>query len=179
MSGLSAAGLERVAEIATSHVGPDRVPGVVVLVACGDDVHVVALGSLSIDGPSVRRDSLFGIASTTKPITGAVTMALVEEGLVSLDEPVGRLLPELASLRVLRRMDGPLDDTVAGRRQITVRDLLTFTGGFGMHVGMFMAATPWPIMLRRPRRSLPRWVRRIRRPRRSRTSGSGGSGRCR
>ena len=147
MSGLSAAGLARVAEIATSHVGPDRVPGVVALIASGDDVHVEALGSLSIGGPPVRRDSLFRIASTTKPITGAVTMALVGEGLVSLDEPVERLLPELASLRVLRRMDGPLDDTVSGQRQITVRDLLRFTGGFGMHVGMFMAATPWPIMV--------------------------------
>jgi CubicO group peptidase (beta-lactamase class C family) len=147
MSGLSAAGLERVAEIASSHVGQGRVPGVVALVASGDDVHVEALGSLSIGGPSVRRDSLFRIASTTKPITGAVTMALAGEGLVSLDEPVGRLLPELASPRVLRRMNGPLDDTVAGQRQITVRDLLTFTGGFGMHVGMFMAATPWPIVV--------------------------------
>jgi CubicO group peptidase (beta-lactamase class C family) len=147
MSGLSAAGLERVAEIATSHVGPGRVPGVVALVASGDDVHVEALGSLSIGGPPVRRDSLFRIASTTKPITGAVTMALAGEGLVSLDEPVERLLPELASPRVLRRMDGPLDDTVAGQREIAVRDLLTFTGGFGMHVGMFMAATPWPIMV--------------------------------
>jgi CubicO group peptidase (beta-lactamase class C family) len=146
MSGLSAAGLERVAEIAASHVGPGRVPGVVALVASGDDVHVEALGSLSIGGPPLRRDSLFRIASTTKPITGAVTMALAGEGLVSLEEPVGRLLPELAPPRVLRRMDGPLDDTVAGQRQITVRDLLTFTGGFGMHAGMFTAATPWAIV---------------------------------
>jgi CubicO group peptidase (beta-lactamase class C family) len=93
----------------------------------------------------VRRDSLFRIASTTKPITGAATMALVDEGLLSLDEPVTRLLPELASPRVLRRMDGPLDDTVAASRDITVRDLLTFTFGFGLHVGMFTSATPWPI----------------------------------
>jgi len=148
MSGLSTAGLERLAEVAASHVGgPDRVPGMVALVASGDDVHVEALGALSIGGPPVRRDSLFRIASTTKPITGALTMALVDEGLLSLDEPVTRLLPELASPRVLRRMDGPLEDTVAVQRGITVRDLLTFTFGFGMHVGMFTAATPWPIMV--------------------------------
>jgi CubicO group peptidase (beta-lactamase class C family) len=147
MSGLSTSGVHRVAEVAASHIGPDRVPGMVALVASGDDVHVEVLGALSIGGPSVRRDSLFRISSTTKPITGALTMALVEEGLLSLDEPVGRLLPELASPRVLRLMEGPLDDTVAARRDITVRDLLTFTGGFGMHVGMFMAATPWPIMV--------------------------------
>jgi CubicO group peptidase (beta-lactamase class C family) len=145
MSGLSADGLERLARVAASHVAPERVPGLVALVASGDDVHVEAFGSLSIDGPPVSRDSLFRIASTTKPITGAVIMSLVDEGLLTLDEPVARLLPELAAPRVLRRMDGPFDDTVAAHREITVRDLLTFTYGFGMHVGMFTAATPWPI----------------------------------
>jgi CubicO group peptidase (beta-lactamase class C family) len=44
----------------------------------------------------------------------------------------GRLLPELASLRVLRRLDGPVDDTVPADRPVTIRDLLTFRGGFGM-----------------------------------------------
>jgi CubicO group peptidase (beta-lactamase class C family) len=128
-------------------VGSDRVPGLVALVASGDEVHVEAVGSLAIGGLPVQRDSLFRIASTSKPITGAVTMALVDEGLLALDEPVARLLPELASPRVLRRMDGPLDDTVPANREITVRDLLTFTFGFGMHVGMFVASTPWPIMV--------------------------------
>lgn len=154
MSALSAAGLDRLAEVARSHVGTDRVPGLVALVASGDDVHVEALGSLSIDGPPVQRDSLFRIASTTKPITGAVTLALIDDGLLTLDEPVTGLLPELASPRVLRWMDGPLDDTVAAAREITVRDLLTFM---------------------RWRRS----VRRTRKLRRWRTSGSLGSGRCR
>jgi CubicO group peptidase (beta-lactamase class C family) len=146
MSGFRAKRLERLADVAASHVGPDRVPGLVALAASGDDVHVEALGSLSIDGPPVQRSSLFRIASTTKPTTGAVTMALVDEGLLTLEEPVARLLPELASRRVLRRMDGPLDDTVPAEREITVRDLLTFTFGFGMHVGMFMSGTPWPIV---------------------------------
>ena len=73
-------------------------------------------------------------------------MALVDEGLVSLNESVERLLPELALPRVLQHMDGPLDETIAVKREITVRDLLTFTGGFGMHVGMFKTASPWPIV---------------------------------
>ena len=146
MSGFTAAGSERLGEVAWSHVGPERVPGLVALVAAGDDVHVEALGELTIGGPPVQRDSLFRIASTSKPITGAATMALVDEGLLALDEPVTRLLPELASPRVLRQMDGPLDDTVPANREITVRDLLTFTFGFGMHIGMFMASTPWPIV---------------------------------
>jgi CubicO group peptidase (beta-lactamase class C family) len=60
----------------------------------------------------VRRDSLFRLSSTTKPITAAATLALIEEGLIGQDEPVDRLLPELTNRRVLRRMDGPLEDTV-------------------------------------------------------------------
>ena len=60
----------------------------------------------------VRRDSLFRIASTTKPITAAATIALIDDGLIGLDEPVDRLLPELADRRVLKRPDGPLDETV-------------------------------------------------------------------
>ena len=120
-------------------MGDETVPGLVALVARDDQVHVEALGSLSIGGPAVQRDSLFRIASNSKPVTGAATLALVREGLLDLDEPVARLLPELAAPRVLRRMDGPLDDTVPAGRPITVRDLLTFTFGFGMTVEMFGA----------------------------------------
>jgi len=94
----------------------------------------------------VARDSIFRIASTTKPVTAAATLALVEEGLIDLDEPVDRLVPELSSRRVLRRMDGPLDDTVPARRAITVRDLLTFTFGFGAALEMFVSPRPWPVV---------------------------------
>jgi CubicO group peptidase (beta-lactamase class C family) len=83
----------------------------------------------------------------TKPVTGAATMALIEEGLIGLDERVDRLLPELADRRVLREISGPLDDTVPARRAITTRDLLTFTFGFGFVVEMFMAAEPFPVVV--------------------------------
>lgn len=99
-----------------------------------------------VGGRPVRRDSLFRIASTTKPITAAATLALAAEGRFGLDEPVDGLLPELADRRVLRRPDGPLDDTVPAGRAITVRDLLTFTFGFGMAMEMFMANEPWPVV---------------------------------
>ena len=116
MSGFSTQGLARLSEVAASHVAADQVPGLVTLVASGGDVHVEALGRLSIDGPAVQRDSLFRIASTTKPITGAVTMALVDEGLLALDEPVDAAAAGAGvSRRVLRSMDGPLDDTVAAQ----------------------------------------------------------------
>jgi CubicO group peptidase (beta-lactamase class C family) len=143
---LSPVGLERFAEVAAGHVGPDKVPGLVALVARGGQVHLDALGSLSIGGPPVREDSLFRISSTSKPVTGAAIMALVDEGVVKLDDPVQKWLPEMADCKVLRRMDGPLDDTVPAVRPITVRHLLTFTFGFGMVVEMFMAPQPWPVV---------------------------------
>ncbi len=143
---LSPEGLERFAEVAAGHVGPDKVPGLVALVSREDQVHIEALGSLSVGGPPVRRDSLFRIASTTKPVTGAAAMSLVDQGTIRMDDPAERWLPELANRRVLRRMDGPLDDTEPVDRAITVRDLLTFTFGFGMVVEMFMASQPWPVV---------------------------------
>ena len=143
---LTADGLARFSAAAAAQVGDETVPGLVALVARGDQVHAEALGSLSIGGPAVQHDSLFRIASTTKPVTGAATLALVREGLLDLDEPVARLLPELAEPRVLRRMDGPLGDTVPARRPITVRDLLTFTFGFGLTTEMFAAERPWPVV---------------------------------
>ena len=143
---LTQAGRQRLREVAGAHVADDRIPGLVVLIAHGDQVHVEALGTLSIGGAPVARDSVFRIASITKPITAAAVLALAAEGLFGLDEPVDRLLPELAGRRVLRRMDGPLDDTVPAGRPITVRDLLTFTFGFGMTMDMFRAARAWPVV---------------------------------
>src|SRR5438876_12050634 len=103
-AGLTAAGLKGLHAAAERHVGDTRVPGLVALVARGDQVHVEALGTRAVDGPAVARDSIFRIASTTKPITAAATLVLIGEGLIELDEPVDRLLPELAGRRVLRRM---------------------------------------------------------------------------
>jgi CubicO group peptidase (beta-lactamase class C family) len=142
--GLTGAAIERVREAAERHVGDSRVPGLVALIARGDDVHVEVQGRLGIERGAVQRDSLFRIASITKPITAAVTMALVDEGLIGLDEPVDRLLPELAGRRVLKRPDGPLGETVAASRAITTRDLLTFTFGFGMTDAMF--GSGWPVV---------------------------------
>jgi CubicO group peptidase (beta-lactamase class C family) len=130
----SPAGLAELRAVAEQHVGDDRVPGLVALVANSADVHVEALGCLTIGGAPVERDSVFRIASTTKPITAAATLALVDEGLLALDEPVETLLPELADRRV------------PAERAITTRDLLTFTFGFGMAAEMFAAAQPWPIV---------------------------------
>ena len=68
----------------------------------------------------------------TKPVTAAAAMILVEECKLRLDDPVDGLLPELADRQVLKRLDGPLDDTEPAKRAITLRDLLTLRMGFGM-----------------------------------------------
>lgn len=137
------AGMRTAAE---PHIGPTQVPGLVALAGCGDDVSVTALGRLAVDGVPAARDSIFRIASTSKPLTAAATLALAAEGLFTLDEPVDRLLPELADRRVLRHLDSPLDDTVPAVRPILVKDLLTFTNGFGMVGEMFAASEAWPVV---------------------------------
>src|SRR5580704_16122883 len=115
------------------HVDRGELPGLVALVSRRGEVHVDVLGTKSAgaDDP-MRRDTLFRIASMTKPITAAAAMILVEEGRIRLDEPVDRLLPELADRRVLSRLGGPLDETVPAKRAVTVRDVLTFRMGFGI-----------------------------------------------
>jgi CubicO group peptidase (beta-lactamase class C family) len=100
------------------------VPGAAALVARGDEVEVAAVGE-------VQPDSIVRLASTTKPITAAATMLLVQDGLVELDDPIARWLPELASPRVVRTPESPLDDVVPAARPVTVEDLLTFRAGWG------------------------------------------------
>ncbi|MEP7024804.1 MAG: serine hydrolase domain-containing protein [Actinomycetota bacterium] len=146
-NGLTITGAVRLRAAAQQPVADGRVPGLVVLVASGGDVQIETAGTLDAGGGRpVTRDSIFRISSTTKPVTAVATLALIAEGLIGLDEPVDRLLPELADRQVLRRMDGPLDDTVPAGRAVTTRDLLTFTFGFGMVMEMFGAASPWPVV---------------------------------
>jgi CubicO group peptidase (beta-lactamase class C family) len=131
-AGFSKKGLDRMHAVMAAHVERGDLPGVVTLLSRGDEVHADAMGMMAFGGAApMRRDTLFRIASMTKPITGAATMMLVEDGKLRLDEPVDRLLPELANRRVLKRLDGPLDDIVPANRPILVSDLLTLRMGMG------------------------------------------------
>lgn len=118
-------------ELLDRHVRAGALPGAVALVADGDDVGVAVVGARAFGGAPMTRDSIFRIASVTKPITAAVLLSLVEDGVLALDDPVARWLPELAAPMVVRTPDAPVDDVVPARRPITVRDLLTFRGGHG------------------------------------------------
>src|SRR4051812_43754273 len=119
-------------ELLNRHVRTGKLPGAVAAVANGpDDLEVAVVGARDVDGPPMTRDTIFRVASNSKPITAAATMLLVDEGRLGLDEPVERWLPELTSPMVVRTPDSPVDDVVPARRAITVRDLLTFRSGHG------------------------------------------------
>ena len=130
--GLSRARLERMQDVMAGHVDRGVMPGVVTLVSRRGEVRVDAIGTKAFgDSDPMRRDTIFRVASVTKPIVAAAAMILVEECALRLDEPVDQWLPELANRRVLRAIDSPLDDTLPANRPITLRDLLTFRLGIG------------------------------------------------
>ncbi|MBV6700578.1 serine hydrolase [Kitasatospora aureofaciens] len=133
VTGLSKERLDRVHTVLAGHVERGGVPGLVAAVARDGDEHVEVLGRIGADGGApMRRDTLFRIASMSKPVTAVAALTLVEECVLRLDDPVDDLLPELADRRVLRRPDGDLDDTEPAVRPITLRDLLTFRLGYGL-----------------------------------------------
>jgi CubicO group peptidase (beta-lactamase class C family) len=130
--GLSRARLGRMSEVMRGYVERGEVAGAVTLLSRRDETHVEAIGAQDLKtGAPVRRDTIFRIASMTKPIVAAAAMILVEEARLRLDDPVDRFLPELADRKVLRRLDSALDDTEPAKRPITLRDLLTFRLGLG------------------------------------------------
>ena len=130
--GFSTARLARMREVMAAHVARGYVPGLVTLVSRGEEIHVDTIGKQAVGGAvPMARDTIFRIASMTKPIAAVAALILVEECVIRLDDPVDRWLPELADRRVLRRPDGPLDDTVSAARPISVRDLLTLRMGLG------------------------------------------------
>lgn len=136
-------GLRRMRDVLARHVDSGKIPGLVALVSRNGETHVEAMGTMRHDGGApMRRDTIFRMASTSKPVSVAAAMVLLDECKLRLDDLVETWLPELADRRVLKRIDGPLDDTVPARRPITVRDLLTSTFGLGMD----MTSLGTPIM---------------------------------
>jgi len=166
---LSKARLDRLYDIMAGHVAAGAAPGLVTAISRRGEVHLDVIGTTALDGAQpMQADSIFRISSMTKPITALATLILLEECVLRLDEPVDRLLPELADRRVVRRIDGPIDDTVAAHRPITVRDLLTFRMGFGGYFGpcpINDAAAPLQLGVGPPAPALPpepdEWMRRF------------------
>ncbi len=119
-------------ELLSTHIAEGSMPGAVALVARGERVEVVSAGTTGLAGSApMRRDSLFRLASITKPIVAAAAMTLVDDGLIAPADPVAAWLPELASPLVVRTPESPVDDVVSAVRPITLLDLLTFRAGYG------------------------------------------------
>ncbi len=129
--GFDAEALAQVPAAMQAMIDQGALSGMVTLVwRKGEIVQLNTLGSrdLATKAP-MQRDTLFRIASMTKPVTSVAAMMLVEEGKLKLDDPITRWIPELADLQVLKDAAGPLDDTYPAPRDITVEDLLTHRSG--------------------------------------------------
>jgi CubicO group peptidase (beta-lactamase class C family) len=124
--GFSRSRLALLHDVMAAYVKRGDMPGIVLGLSRRDAVHVDVIGTLAIGGRDpMRRDSIFRIASLSKPVVAVATLILVEECKLRLDEPVDRLLPELAGRKVLRRLDGPLDDTVRILSRPTVETMIS------------------------------------------------------
>src|SRR5438105_1276290 len=168
-AGLSNDRLARLRDILAHHVEQGAGPGPVSGVGRRGEAHVDVIGATAVDGrTAVRPDTIFRISSMTKPVTAVATLILLEECVLRLDEPFERVLPELSDRRVVRRIDGPIDDAVPANRPITVRDLLTFLMGFGGYFGpspINDAAAALQLSVGPPQPALPpapdEWMRRF------------------
>lgn len=131
---------EQIAAAIGALVAEQQMAGAVTLVwRDGKVVHAGATGWRNREaGAPMTRDTIFRIASMTKPVTSTAALMLYDEGRFALDDPITDWAPELAHMRVLRSPDAALDDTATAERPITFLDLLTHRAGFtygGFHDG--------------------------------------------
>src|ERR1700743_3022805 len=129
--GFDAAKLATVAPVLQGVVDAGDLSGIVTLIwRDGEDVQFNAIGKRDIaHGKPMTRDTLFRIASMTKPVTSVAALMLMEEGKLKLDDPISKWAPEFAHMKVLKDPQGPLDNVDPAKRDITVEDLLTHRAG--------------------------------------------------
>jgi CubicO group peptidase (beta-lactamase class C family) len=128
----------RLADVRTAmqrFIDEGQVAGIVMLTWRHDEIaQADSLGFRDLDARTpMTRDTLFRIASMTKPVTSVAALMLVEEGRIALESPVAKWLPELAKPQVLVDPEGPMSQTEAARTQITLLDLLTHRSGLAYH----------------------------------------------
>jgi len=135
-AGLSSERLKRLSNGLREYVERGEVAGLVAMVfRKGVLAHCDVLGCQDIETREpMRRDSLFRIASMTRPVTSVAALMLIEEGRLLLDDPIARWLPEFANPQVLRAPNGALDNVTPAQRGITVRDLLLHRSGLAYPV---------------------------------------------
>ncbi len=126
-----------VAAMAQKYVSEGKVANLLLTFGTGqeDHAHTVGGGTLALGGNAmVDQDTLYRIYSMSKPITGMAIMMLIDDGLLSLDQPLYDVIPAFRDMQVLVDPEGPLENTVAAERAITMRQLLTHTAGIGYSI---------------------------------------------
>ncbi|MDA9506626.1 1,4-butanediol diacrylate esterase [Bradyrhizobium sp. CCBAU 11386] len=129
-----------------------EIPGVVAIAASGnDELYQGAFGKRDLSKPdAMTADSVFWIASMTKAVTTAGAMQLVEQGKLSLDAPIGEVLPDLAKPQVLEGFDAKGEPKLRpAKGPITLRQLMTHTAGFcyemwNGNMGVYLEKTGTP-----------------------------------
>ncbi|MBI3674985.1 MAG: beta-lactamase family protein [Proteobacteria bacterium] len=129
--GFNEAGLAQIAPAMQAVVEAGDLSGMVTLIwRKGEEIQLNAIGRRDIEAKKpMTRDTLFRIASMTKPITSVAALMLLEEGKLKLSDPISKWLPEFADMRVLHDPAGSLDETYVSPRAITVEDLMTHRSG--------------------------------------------------
>ena len=134
--GLSSPQLEKLTKYLQSQVNEGRIAGAVAILSRHGNVSYAKAINLTESKQSepgennaLQLDSLFRIASMTKPITSAAIMSLVEDGAIALDDPLSKHLPEFQNMRVLAQVEGESVKTKAAMKPITIHDLLTHRSG--------------------------------------------------
>jgi CubicO group peptidase (beta-lactamase class C family) len=148
--GVSTERLHRVDEVIRRHIDNRHIAGAVTLVARkGRVVHFETQGLKDLQAKTpMTRDTLFRMASSTKPVTGVAVLMMIEEGKVRLNDPVSKFIPEFKGLKVAvqREPESPIQ-FVAAEREITIRDLMTHTSGLasgGLGVRGLSRDALWP-----------------------------------
>jgi len=127
--GMSAERLDRIKPLMQSYIDENKLPGMISMVARhGKVVHFEKYGLMDADIP-MELNTIFRIASMTKPVTSVAVMMLYEEGHFQLDDPVSDYIPEFRNLKVYSSIDETGLHTVDPVRPVTIRDLLIHTSG--------------------------------------------------
>lgn len=163
--GVSSERLQRIAPAMQSYIDAELVPGTVTaLVRRGKLVHLETHGLRDVaDNAPMERDTIFRIASMTKPITSVALMMLWEEGKFQLRDPVSKFLPEFADLRVSSTADasGETGELLALKRPIQIRDLLTHTAGLANSYKGAGRKHYRQVMAPRPQDDLEAFIKRL------------------
>src|SRR4051812_35395600 len=131
--GMSSARLARIGEVLKADIDKGRIPGAVVAIARkGKLVYFEAFGAADKEaGTKMTTDTIFNIASMTKPMVAAGTLMLYEDGRVMIDDPVSKYLPQFAKMNVavMNADNSTITSTVPAVRQMTIQDILRHTSG--------------------------------------------------